>query len=319
MKKLLVATSLLLASASANAGVINAAGGVSWKDIPDTLVNFSTVTSFTQWWTNGGPSGVSNTAGTLLPTAMYDAAPNTLALAAAGATDFPELVGIGSLVTLPTTLIEFAGNGEPTCNGCQLTYAFGGFKFTTTGFNADDAWLNVYLDTSPGSALDAVNSRVDISSLTGAQTDRTDAENDAIAMQQIEKAVNGTLWLSMDIEDFVFSTDNIETPDPLNPLGPVITNPNASGGVTFFANITGGIAEDNIVVDSFEGGFFDIKASSFEANFLDDIGGDFVLNKYANEGAGRISAATVSEPGAIALFSLGLIGLGLTARRRMNK
>jgi hypothetical protein len=302
MKKLLVATSLLLASTSATAGVINAAGGVSWKDIPGTAINLDTTTSFTQWWTDGGASGLDSSANALLSTAVYDAAPTLLVEANNG--NYPELTGIGIINTLPDSIRDtvFVDNGKPTCNLCQLTYSFGGFKFTTSGFDATDAWLNVYLDYNPSSV-------VSISNIVGAQSGRTDGVNNAIAAAEIAKAVDGDLWLSMDIEEFVFTTSNL--------LIDGVANPNAAGGVSFFATINGGLAQANIVQATFQNNLFDIQAEQFSANFFDTEANK--LNKYANLGSGAIVAATVSEPGAIAIFSLGLIGLGLSARRRMNK
>jgi hypothetical protein len=303
MKKFILASSLLIASVSANAGVVSAAGGVSWKVSPfigPADPNLDVGVSFTQWWNDSGTN--SDMANAPLNTETLEVTPASLDAAGTA-----ELVGIGSIFTAANSFN--AQNGQPYCNGCQLTFSFGGFFRTANladpslpDFNIDDAWLNVYLDYD-------MNSRVDVSNVSGDQTAVT-------ADLEVAKAVNGQLWLGLDIEEFFF------TPISGNP------NPNAAGNVNFSASVKsgldGGIARDNIVNDTFSSldptnfsDVFDIVALGFSATFLAANGTDLV--NYARSGAGNINAKTVSEPGAIALFSLGLIGLGLSARRRMNK
>jgi hypothetical protein len=295
MKKLLLATALTVASMSANAGVISAAGGVTVIQSDFTTpsqANLQITSGFTQWWTSPINSSVANA---LLSTNTFEASPAGLNAAVE-----TELVGVGVFESYDGSPDDI---GAPTntaiCNGCQLTFSFGGFLRTYDAtavdpldaviFNSDNAWLNVYLDYNMGSRLNETN-------ISNAQT---------VAQADIEvaNAVDGDLWLTLDVLNFSF--------DPDDPSG----NPNASGEVEFVGDIVGGDALANFVTDFFSM-TFDVDAYGFSATFL-DTNGD--LLPYSRRGSGNVEARVVSEPGAIALFSLGLIGLGLSARRRMNK
>jgi hypothetical protein len=308
MKKLLLATALSVASLSANAEVISTAGGVSIIQSPFTTAdqaNLQITTGFTQWWTSPGNSSAANA---LLSTNTFLASPATLDAAPGGIT---ELVGVGEFENYNGSVADAALASKfniPICNGCQLTFAFGGFLRDAVavaagdGFDFSNAWLNVYLD------YDAASS--------ASRTNIANAQTAAQADIEVAKAVDGDLWLALDIQAFTFAP----LQSPFLPGGAVNPsyNPNAAGAVGFSGNVVGGLAQDSFASDFFDidGNDFDFTTFGFTATFLDD---NQNLVNYAADGSGSVRARVVSEPGAIALFSLGLIGLGLSARRRMNK
>jgi hypothetical protein len=309
MKKLLLATALTLASMSANAGIVSTAGGVTVIESSGTQpgdINFDMTVAFTQWWTSPGNSSATNA---LLSTNTFEASPTGL-----NGAEIAELVGVGSFSSFNGTVddaISFAVTNTAICQGCQLSFAFGGFIRTYDAnaavpvtFDTDGAWLNIYLDYDTSSILDSRNIYND--------------QTVATANEEVAKAVNGDLWLQLDILNFEFDPDD---DDIIN------GNPNASGEVAFLGDVVGGIAQENFVNDLF-GMSFDADAYGFSATFLNcdpkrqafcDNTNSIYIDDYSNRGSGNVQARVVSEPGAIALFSLGLIGLGLSARRRMNK
>jgi hypothetical protein len=308
MKKLLLATALTVASISANAGIVSTAGGVSVIEASGTQpgdVNLDMTVDFTQWWTSVGNSSAANA---LLSTDTFEASPTKLNEA-----ESAELVGVGSFTSVfngtVDDAISFGVTNTAICQGCQLSFAFGGFIRTydanaldplnAVTFNTDGAWLNIYLDYDVNSTLNSANIYRD--------------QTVATADEQVAKAVNGDLWLQLDILNFAFDPDD---DDIIN------GNPNASGEVEFLGNVVGGDAQANFVTDLF-GMSFDADAYGFSATFLNCRNCDNTdsnnIDAYSNRGSGNVQARVVSEPGAIALFSLGLIGLGLSARRRMNK
>lgn len=273
-------------------------------------VNLDMTVAFTQWWTSpvNDPS-----ANALLSTDTFEASPTKLNEA-----ESAELVGVGSFTSVfngtVDDAISFGVTNTAICQGCQLSFAFGGFIRTydanaldplnAVTFNTDGAWLNIYLDYDTSSILDSRN----------IYNDQTQATADV----EVAKAVNGDLWLQLDILNFFFDPDD---DDAIN------GNPNASGEVEFLGDVVGGIAQENFVSDLF-GMSFDADAYGFSATFLNcnpnrdvfcDNTDSRYIDDYSNRGSGNVQARVVSEPGAIAIFSLGLIGLGLSARRRMNK
>lgn len=278
MKKLLAAFALLMASASANAGVVSAAGGVSWIAAPGTP-NFSATVDFTQWWTISNTIGAGDIGGVLETTALD---PTVASLAGHATT--PELVGVGKFNI-------GSGIGEPNCNGCQLTFSFGGFFLDISNVaqpvDATDAWLNVYLD----------------------YTFSTDFDEGAISLiqdpveaaSQAAKAVDGVLWLSLDVEGFSYIPTNID--------------PTLESNTAFFGEVTGGIAASNFVENVFQS-LYETDAFGLTSGFVDRWGN---ITNYSIRGSGNVQAQTVSEPGMLALLSIGLVGLVFSARRRITK
>lgn len=287
MKKILAISTLLLASASANAGVVSAAGGVSWETGGNTLPNFSATIDFTQWWTTDNTADVNG--GTLAGTSI---APTVSSLGTSLALgDAPELVGAGKF-QLGT------GVGEPNCNGCELTFAFGGLFFQADPnepIDATDGWLNVYVD------YDKVGGQFDEALIVDAASAATQAVN----------ATDGTLWVSLALRDFIYTP----TADYL-----ALGEPLLDGNSAFFGEVLGGIAADNFVTDFFLG-VYEADAFGLTSRFDDnrrapnDASGLNVQN-YSVRGTGNVEAATVVEPSTIALFGLSLIGFGAAQRRK---
>ncbi len=290
MKKLLLATALLTVGASANAGVVNAAGGVSWI-AADAKPNFSATIDFTQWWTTQNNIGKDDENGVLSNIAIDPT------LASVSNTSGAELVGVGSF-KVNTGLV-----GEPSCNGCELTFSFGGLYFDNqTLLNADDAWLNVYVD------YDMANGVFDEELI------RTSANKEAEAGIQAVRASDGTLWASLNLDAFFYTPDSRYEN---------VGEPLISGSTEFFGIVDGGIAEDNFVGHFFSGvfdAFADGLTASFDASDSDfrftQNPNDMELSKYSQSGSGRVLAQTVSAPSTIALFGLALIGIGAINRRR---
>jgi hypothetical protein len=298
MKKLLLATALSVASLSANAEVITTTGGVSVIQ-SDTIAadqaNLQTSVDFTQWWTT--PVNT-NTPGANLSTNTILASPATLDAAVNA-----ELVGMGVINVFDGLVTDGnAPSNRPICDGCQLSFTFGGFMrdVAVPELDFSSAWLNIYLDYN----FNSIANPFDIANDQGATLNISD---------EVAKAVDGVLWLSLDIRNFVF------TPDITNP------NPNAGGVVGFQGDVSSDPARLGLASDAFVNDFFAIGGDSYDVNtrgftaFFERTSGSGNLLPYAVNGSGNIEARVVSEPGAIALFSLGLIGLGLSARRRMNK
>lgn len=291
MKKLALATALLAASSAANAGVVSAAGGVSWTTT-NTTPNFSATIDFTQWWTTTNMTGKDDINAAVSGTAIDP----TLGSVAGAST--AELVGVGSFKTN-------GQSGEPNCNGCELTFSFGGLFFdgqSQSLINADEAWLNVYVD------YDMVNGAFDDEMIRGAANQETEAN------LQASRAVDGTLWASLSIDAFRYTPDSAYAS---------IGEPLITGSTTFFGDVDGGIAEDNFV-NGFFIGMYDAAAQGLTANFDDPNSlfpftlnpADLQLSKYSQFGSGRVSAETVNSPSTIALFGLALVGLGAVSRRR---
>jgi hypothetical protein len=296
---------------SANAGVISTTGGVSLIEndfLSADSANLDTGVQFTQWWTTGINSV---TPGDTLSIDTIEVSPTTL-----NAAGTAELVGVGTigvyngLATDPT-----APQNVPICMGCQLSFSFGGFfreydsVADTFFFDTSGAWLNIYLDYDFTSILSSVNLAAVGNNPTLDVSEGPTFRADYVS-NEVAKAVDGQLWLSLDIANFEYDP-NVNA-----------SNINAGGEVAFeglvsFDPTREGLVTNNIFNDFFDNSF-DIKTSGFTAFFEETVGSGDLL-PYAVNGSGSIQARVVSEPGAIAIFSLGLIGLGLSARRRMNK
>jgi hypothetical protein len=289
MKKLALIAALLAANTAANAGVVSAAGGVSWTTTNSTP-NFSATIDFTQWWTTQNTVGKDDVNQAVAGEAI-DAT-----LASVSTAPGAELVGVGNFKTNGLA-------GEPNCNGCELTFSFGGIFFDNNKLvNADNAWLNVYVD------YDMVNGVFDDELIRGA------ADQDAEANLQASRAVDGTLWASLSLEAFRYTPDATYggAGEPL-----------ISGSTSFYGNVDGGIAEENFV-NGFFFGLYDAAAQGLTASFdsptslflITENPSDMTLSRYSQFGSGRVSAETVSAPSTIALFGLALVGLGAMTRRR---
>jgi hypothetical protein len=289
MKKLLLATAMLAASSAANAGVVSAANGVSWE-VDGGLPNFSATIDFTQWWTISNTTGLTDY-GTAVSGVSID--PTLASIAGAHANnDAPELVGAGKF-NLGN------GVGEPNCNGCELTFSFGGLFFDpqtpAAPIDSSAGWLNIYVDYAQ----------------VGGQFDEGLIENAASAATQGANAVDGDLWLSLELRDFEYYAD---------PAYVAVGEPLLSGTTLFFGEVVGGSAQNNFISDFFAGAF---EADAFGlASTFDDNSrapqnpADLNVSQYSVRGSGNVEAATVSSPSSIALFGLALVAVGGMSRRR---
>lgn len=291
MKKLLLATAMLAASSAANAGVVSAAGGVSWE-VDGGLPNFSATIDFTQWWTitNTTEVGDVNTA-----VSTETIAPTLASLSGALASgQAPELVGAGKF-NLGN------GVGEPNCNGCELTFSFGGLLFdpqnSATPIDASEGWLNIYVDYAQ----------------VGGAFDEGQFTSLASATDHAGRAVDGDLWLSLELSDFIYNPD---------PVYVNLGEPLLSGATLFYGNVVGGIAQNNFIPDFFQSAF---EADAFGLTSIFDDNSrppqstaELNVSNYSVRGSGNVEAATVSAPSTIAMFGLALVGLGAMTRRRKS-
>jgi hypothetical protein len=281
---------MLAASSAANAGVVSAAGGVSWE-VDGGLPNFSATIDFTQWWTVTNTTDVGDVNTAVSAEAISPTLASIAGAQAAG--EAPELVGAGKFN------VNQGGIGEPGCNGCELTFSFGGLFFDPQNANAPidstDGWLNIYVD------YDKV----------GGAFDEGQIDNFAGATDHAERAVDGDLWLSLSLRDFIYNAD---------PSYVSLGEPLLSGTTLFYGDVLGGLAENNFIPDFFASAFeadaFGLT-SIFDDNSRTPTSRDSLnVQNYSVRGSGNVEAATVSAPSTIALFGLALVGLGAMTRRR---
>ena len=288
---------VLLASASASAGLVSAAGGVSWNTLPSEP-NFAAAVEYTQWWSTTNTTGIADHNVALDGASI---APTIASLATAIANgDSPELVGVGQVLL-------GGGLGEPNCGNCELTFSFGGLYFDgiqTVGtgafapdgnggfveimadvpvINSQDSWLNIYIDYQAN------------------EFDEGAVVDEASANSEGAEAVDGTLWLSAQNELFEYTPDGSSGAEPLS-----------VGSSSFVSNIIGGIAQFNIESNFFQN-MYDVDAFGLTSSFVKSDG---TIANYSDRGTGNFAAQTVSEPGTMALFGLGLLGLAGVARRK---
>ncbi len=283
LKKLVLSSALVL-SGAANAGVITAAGGVQWDNSGtfNNGGNFFTQVKFRQWWED--QSGA---------VSLSDFDINNLGQY--------ELTGIGEMV-LGTDI------GQPNFGSYELTFSFHDIFLdpnSPTGFNLDNARLDVYLDT-------------DFSDNAGGFDVGQSVVNDTLDADHAADAVDGVLWLGLDFEAIKYS------PDDTNALNPLFGN--LLDGDTDFAfqiaDVNPGIATANFESDwtTYLDELVDVigfgLSSEFSTNLIDDIP---YANVYSDSSAGVVEAYTVPEPSTLAIFGVIILGLaGIARARKIN-
>jgi len=170
--------------------------------------------------------------------------------------------------------------GAPVfCAACELTFSFGGLiPESASGediiFNTDNSWLNIYIDTTSTLSFPGGPYR-NFNNYTALSSD---SHND------FTDAQDGTLWGEFKFDSFT--------------LGPIDLSSRATFGQL---SIVGGLTD---VVDYFTGKEVEMTSRlSFpgESYYSDIAIGEFTSS----------SISEVPEPSTMAIFTLGLMGLGL--------
>jgi hypothetical protein len=304
MKKLLLATVLLVASTAANAGLVSGAGGVNWNaaDVNSTANggNFFTPLSFRQWYVDANGDAQS----------LFDAG--------AVNSEITELRGIGEVTT---------GNnmGQPLPGGYELTFEFGGIAVNTnTGLldPTSGGFLNIYLDK-------------DFSDNAGGYDNTAAVVGDVLNADQLADATDGELWLGLNFA----SGDYTPTAD-FSGFGPAYDDFGIWGNNSFLGLIGGdanfgfqindsapGLAQSNFESDwaTYIGAVVDAigfgLTSQFAVTYEETAGaytGISAINTYSASSAGTVEAFTVTEPTSVAIFGLGLLGFAAASRRKKS-
>jgi hypothetical protein len=324
MRKLILAACLSLAATSASASGISMADGVHL--IPDTSVdlddgngNFSNPFEFIQWWDDTSVVGTD--------------VDSISGFNASTASNFV-LQGIGELL-----VSDVADNdtGKLACNGCELTFMFGGIQVDVgqilnpllvtiwqglpgnVGFPTEAdiiAMVNALgLSSLPvlvdGPLINTSNAFLNVYADYSQDLDFGAVYNDEIVdATEMAQAQNGDLWLALEFNESLFVPQNIN--DGVFGL---------SGIDSFFSfNAVGGSALANFVdnsirdVDNALSIFSDVVGTGLTSTFNVEDDGSFDL--YSINGAGTISGVAVSAPANLAILGLGIFGLAFAARRK---
>lgn len=278
-----VAAAMALAAPAANAISI---GGVTWTpSLQSSDANFGAQFNFTQWYVDA--SNATSSAENVAPNVMAAQIVPTQIGVGDVLTGVGEIYSINELGTNPAS--SGGGAAGEFCVGCELTFVFGGL--TVTGFNAalnpqfsSPGWINIYVDSSPVSSYNPFFNY-------GAATD-------SVRQANVDKAADGDLWLSLNINDFS------------------LTGTLTGGSANANLEITGGIASSvfskNELVNWDLSGFTDAlyNSSAFFGNG----------SKFSGLGNGQVLAKTIPEPASLALLGIGLLGLGgMSASRKRAK
>tara|TARA_R110000868_G_C10853825_1_gene760989 strand:+ start:375 stop:1184 length:810 start_codon:yes stop_codon:yes gene_type:complete len=172
IRRVLTATTIALASLSANASSISA-GGVTWD--PDWVdggeQDFSLSYDFTQWFSSTNVAN--NNVGSMQTSYTNAVGINTVLSTLNGSTASTGyfLSGVGEAYLI---------NGDYSfCSGCELTLAFGGLElFKNNTFDVTNAWINLYVDNS------------------------ADYSHPTSNVAEVASAMDGNIWISASILSF---------------------------------------------------------------------------------------------------------------------
>ncbi|MDH5545616.1 MAG: PEP-CTERM sorting domain-containing protein [Gammaproteobacteria bacterium] len=206
-----------------------------------------------------------------------------------------ELKGYGKITNI---------NGDTTtfCPGCELTYQFGGL------------YLNQWIDVDGDGSVDAG----DHISFTGGwvnfYVDFTPDFNNVSSASAGDEGGANNLWLSLagNTQTATYGANSISgTLFSTITTGTLGTGTEGGNGFGNF-DVTGGLANANFDTDSQVGGSDFRFTSSYQPRTCSPTcpEGNNLF------GSNDIYADSIPEPGMLALFGAGLIGLGATAVRR---
>ena len=331
MKKLFLAACLTLAASTATASGINMTSGISV--IPDTNIdadtgngNFNNGFEFIQWWDD---------------TTTADKADSIAGFNPGTASNYV-LQGIGEVFVSQTAAND---TGKLSCNGCELTFKFGGIKVDVgqilnpvlvglwqqltgnPGFPTE-AELVAFVNANPGfnmvpffvpgPIVDTSAAFLHVYADSTPNLDFGALFNDGlIDATEESQATDGTLWLALDFNESLFSPGNAG--DGVFGLSRIdsffsfdVAGTDAATGGTAFESF-----EDNSIreVDNLLTSFADLVGIGLTSTFAFDANtGTYDL--YAINGTGSISGIAVSAPANVAILGLGLFGLAFAARRK---
>lgn len=271
MKKLIKAVVVIgLLGLSAGANALNV-GGVEWTPgVPsggadkDTTWRFE----FNQWFTTGANAAPDG--GALNPANAINSTTATLGDVLQGVGEIYKFNGSNVLTNSLT-----GGAVGSFCNGCELTFAFGGFTVSgATSFSG--GWLNLYVDSTP----------------------EFNVSDNPFAAANANRAIDGTPWLSLLVDESVFTTFTSFD----------------SGSLSAYYHVTGGLAKD----------YFDTNSwgNTFLSDFLQSASATFNLNQ---DGSRQVIATStgqmfgesqsVPEPEYLALIGIALLGFAAARRK----
>jgi hypothetical protein len=321
IRKTMLAAALITTASFANAGTVTLPNGITFEPLTgyDSSVgegNFDMSFNFVQWWEKSNGDVVSISEIGTVPAESYN------------------LNGYGEL-----TDINDVGNGIFNCNGCEMTFEFGGIglDLSSTVDIANPAFFPAYLAAAtidpsltlaayiatPGSVaqtLTVPDPAFDLSTATMSiwvdYTPDLDSIGSIVSADTVlaneSNAANGTEWLTLE-----FKQVDLNLADAADGvLG-------LSEADTFFGlTATGGTAYDGFnKADDLSYAqigltdLVDLIGFGLTGKF-EDLGASYAV--FSDKGTGAAAGIAVPEPTSVAIFGLGLLGLAGAARRKQS-
>jgi len=336
INKGLVAAAILATTSFANAGTVTLPNGISFEELTigntdEGSGNFNSSFDFVQWWEDSA----SKTETSL--TTVFDGSHDN---------NNYDLNGYGELTGLNS------GIGKFNCNGCEMTFSFGGIGLVLTDETENNpaffAAATTYLIANPSNSMaDFLSSQDYIDAGSPAQTvvvqvpslnldngfmdiyvDYT-PDLDVIANLTASNTVlanegnatnGGDAWLKLAFSEVELTPKAIDSQTGLATDGVA----GLSRADTSFGLIaTGGAAFDGFnEADDLR--YLTEKLENFADIIAFGLSGSFTYNTNAfniisANSTGTVAGIAVPEPTSIAIFGLGLLGLAGAARRKQAK